>query len=66
MVGQKYWYRLVAVDRSGNRSDPSWARQVTVLNAPIPIPGKPSLKVEKEPCAMYGSPSSCREKDWRS
>lgn len=48
-VGRKYWYRLVAVDASGNRSDPSWTRQVTVLNPPIPVPGKPSLKVEEEP-----------------
>jgi hypothetical protein len=48
-VGQKYWYRLVAVDTSGNRSDPSWARSVTVLNPPVPAPAKPSLKVEREP-----------------
>ena len=48
-VGRKYWYRMVAVDASGNRSDPSWTRSVTVLNPPIPIPGKPSIKVEKEP-----------------
>ncbi len=48
-VGQKYWYRLVAVDESGNRSDPSWARPVTVLNPPVPVPAKPTLKVEGEP-----------------
>lgn len=48
-VGQKYWYRLVAVDKSGNRSDPSWARPVTVLNPPVPVPAKPSIKVELKP-----------------
>jgi hypothetical protein len=39
----------VAVDQSGNRSDPSWARQVTVSNPPIPAPGRPTLLVEQEP-----------------
>ena len=48
-VGQTYWYRIVAVDQSGNRSDPSWARQVTVSNPPIPAPGRPTLVVEQEP-----------------
>jgi chitodextrinase len=48
-VGQTYWYRIVAVDQSGNRSDPSWARQVTVGNPPIPAPDRPSLAVEQEP-----------------
>jgi len=48
-VGEKYWYRLVAVDASGNRSDPSWARRVTVQNPPVPSPSKPSLTVEQTP-----------------
>jgi hypothetical protein len=48
-VGQKYWYRLVALDKSGNRSDLSWARPVTVLNPPVPAPTKPSLEIEREP-----------------
>jgi hypothetical protein len=48
-VGQKYWYRLVAVDKSGNRSDPGWGRSVTVLNPPVPAPAKPALNVEGEP-----------------
>ncbi|MBN1142275.1 MAG: fibronectin type III domain-containing protein [Deltaproteobacteria bacterium] len=48
-VGARYWYRLVAVDQSGNRSDPSWAREVTVLNPAIPAPSKPALKVAAEP-----------------
>jgi hypothetical protein len=48
-VGEKYWYRLVAVDTSGNRSDPSWARRVRVQNPPVPGPPKPSLEVEQEP-----------------
>lgn len=48
-VGQKYWYRLVAVDRSGNRSDLGWAREVTVLNPPVPVPPRPVLTVVAEP-----------------
>ncbi|MBA3028406.1 MAG: hypothetical protein FP816_06275 [Desulfobacteraceae bacterium] len=48
-VGKKYWYRLVAVDKTGNRSDLSRAREVIVLNPPIPIPPKPALTVEQEP-----------------
>jgi chitodextrinase len=48
-VGQTYWYRIVAVDQNGNRSDPSWARQVTVGNPAIPAPDRPSLAVEQEP-----------------
>lgn len=49
MVGKQYWYRLVAVDASGNRSDPSWARRVTVSNPPVPTPPEPSLDVEEKP-----------------
>lgn len=48
-VGQKYWYQLVAVDKSGNRSDPGWGRSVTVGNPPVPAPAKPALHIEQEP-----------------
>lgn len=48
-VGQRYWYRVVAADKSGNRSDPSEARHVSVMNPPIPVPGKPAVKYGKEP-----------------
>ena len=48
-VGKKYWYRVVAVDAVGNRSDLSWARDVIVANPPIPVPPKPSLEVGSDP-----------------
>ena len=48
-VGKKYWYRMVAVDAVGNRSDLSWARDVMVDNPPIPVPPKPALKVGSDP-----------------
>jgi len=47
--GQRYWYRLVAVDKSGNRSDLSLARTVVVQNPPIPIPKAPKLTYIDKP-----------------
>jgi fibronectin type 3 domain-containing protein len=49
--GQRYWYRMVAVDKAGNRSDLGRAKTVVVLNPPIPIPDRPKLRFEKSPIA---------------
>jgi hypothetical protein len=48
-IGQRYWYRMAALDKAGNRSDLGEIRQVTVMNPPIPTPKKPGLKYIKEP-----------------
>ena len=48
-VGQRYWYRLVSIDRSGNRSDLSRARDAVVQNPPIPRPNAPRLAYSKKP-----------------
>jgi hypothetical protein len=48
-IGQRYWYRMAALDKAGNRSDLGEVRQVTVMNPPIPTPKKPGLKNIKEP-----------------
>lgn len=47
--GQKYWYRIVALDKAGNRSDPGEVRTITVENPPIPKPGTPSLSYGERP-----------------
>lgn len=47
--GQKYWYRIVALDKAGNRSDPGEVRTITVENSPIPKPGKPNATYEEKP-----------------
>ncbi len=47
--GQRYWYRLVAVDKSGNRSELSRARTVVVQNPPIPTPKAPRLTYIEKP-----------------
>jgi fibronectin type 3 domain-containing protein len=49
--GQRYWYRMVAVDKAGNRSDLGRAKTVVVLNPPIPTPDRPKLQFEKSPIA---------------
>lgn len=51
VVGERYRYQVVAVDNSGNRSDLSWVREVTVNNPPIPIPDKPELDIVEKPFA---------------
>ncbi len=47
--GKTYWYRLVAVDRAGNRSDPSAATQVRVGAKPVPAPKPPTLSYAGTP-----------------
>jgi len=47
--GQFYWYRVVALDKKGNRSDLSSPVVVRVGSPTIPIPKKPEVKFLKEP-----------------
>jgi hypothetical protein len=47
--GASYWYRLVAVDPAGNRSDPSQAAVVRVGAEPIPAPKAPRLSYAAKP-----------------
>ena len=47
--GQFYWYRVVALDKKGNRSDLSSPVVVRVGSPAIPIPKKPEVKFLKEP-----------------
>ena len=37
-IGQRYWYRVVAIDKKGNRSDLSSSRDINVVPPQIPIP----------------------------
>jgi hypothetical protein len=53
-VGRKYIYRMVAVDRSGNRSELSRSVHVVVKNPPIPMPKKPVLSITTEPLRAVG------------
>ncbi len=48
-VGKVYWYQLVALDKSGNRSDPGSAVAVRVGNAEIPPARKPEVTRLSEP-----------------
>ena len=43
-TGEKYWYRLVAVDKSGNRSDPTRPVAIRVGSPDIPIPSVPTAQ----------------------
>ncbi|MEJ5228196.1 hypothetical protein [Thermodesulfovibrio sp.] len=47
--GNDYWYRLVAIDRAGNRSELSKPVRVGVSAPEIPKPEKPSVRLIKEP-----------------
>ena len=47
--GVRYWYRMVAVDRAGNRSDPSPAVTVVIQNPPIPRPSRPKAVYKAAP-----------------
>ncbi|MFA7317512.1 MAG: fibronectin type III domain-containing protein [Sulfuricella sp.] len=48
-AGKVYWYQLVALDKSGNRSDPGSAVAVRVGNAEIPPARKPEVTRVSEP-----------------
>jgi hypothetical protein len=50
-AGKTYWYRLVAVDRSGNRSDPTHPVPVVVGTPPIPKAATPSVSRQTTPFA---------------
>jgi hypothetical protein len=49
--GQDYWYRFVAVDRNGNRSDATDPVVVHVGSAPLPNPHAPSVAFGRSPFA---------------
>jgi len=42
--GEKYWYRLVAVDKNGNRSDPTRPVAIRVGSPRIPTPPAPTAQ----------------------
>ncbi len=47
--GEDYYYRVVAVGKNGNISDPSDAAPVAVGTPPIPVPAAPKAKYEGAP-----------------
>jgi hypothetical protein len=47
--GESYWYRLVALDKNGNRSDPTSPVAVRVGAPTIPKPPTPSLQFAATP-----------------
>lgn len=60
--GKSYWYRLVAIDRAGNRSEPSVAIVVRVGSGEIPVPAKPAADYVADPfphaVVRFGAPPS--------
>lgn len=48
-AGRRYYYRLVAVDPAGNRSDPGDAVTVLVGHVPVPKPAAPDAVFVREP-----------------
>jgi hypothetical protein len=51
-AGQHYWYRVVAFDAAGNRSDPSTPANVRVGAPPIPKPATPTVRTVGAPFPM--------------
>jgi hypothetical protein len=51
-AGQHYWYRVVALDAAGNRSDPSTPATVRVGAPPIPKPAAPTVRSVSQPFPM--------------
>jgi hypothetical protein len=49
--GQDYWYRFVAVDRYGNRSQPTRPVVVHVGSPPLPVPAAPGVSYRATPFA---------------
>ena len=47
--GEKYWYRLVAVDKNGNRSDPTRPVAVRIGSPQIPTPPAPTAQFAATP-----------------
>jgi len=48
-AGENYWYRLVAVDKNGNRSDPTPPVAIRVGAPPFPTPGAPTAQYAASP-----------------
>ncbi|MBV9183677.1 MAG: hypothetical protein JO356_20415, partial [Acidobacteria bacterium] len=46
--GNNYWYRLVAVDKNGNRSDPTRPLVIRVGSPVIPTPAAPVVQLVSE------------------
>jgi hypothetical protein len=47
--GEKYWYRLVAVDKNGNHSDPTRPAAIRVGSPPLPTPAAPTAQYAASP-----------------
>ncbi len=47
--GEKYWYRLVAVDKNGNRSDPTRPIAIRIGSPQIPAPPVPTAQFAGTP-----------------
>jgi hypothetical protein len=47
--GERYWYRLVAVDKNGNRSDPTRPVAIRVGSPQIPAPPAPTAQFAATP-----------------
>jgi hypothetical protein len=47
--GESYWYRLVAVDKNGNRSDPTHPVAIRVGSPQIPTPAAPTAQYAGTP-----------------
>jgi hypothetical protein len=47
--GERYWYRLVAVDKNGNRSDPTRPVAIRVGSPQIPAPPTPTAQYAGSP-----------------
>jgi hypothetical protein len=47
--GNDYWYRLVAVDKNGNHSDPTRAVAIRVGAPSIPTPAAPAVQFTSDP-----------------
>ena len=47
--GESYWYRLVAVDKNGNRSDPTRPVAIRVGSPRIPVPPAPTVEYLASP-----------------
>lgn len=48
-AGQAYWYRIAAVDKAGNRSEPSKPVVVQIGTPDIPTPKKPEVELVTSP-----------------
>jgi fibronectin type 3 domain-containing protein len=47
--GEKYWYRLVAVDKNGNRSDPTRPVAIRIGSPQMPTPSTPTAQYTASP-----------------